>query len=610
MKRTDSVLSTTAWSLSLCIAFVCCRSREPQPEPQPTGADQVANEVADEVADEVVSTETDPPAKASGEPTVDSPYGLAAEGTVPAHDIARARASGREQLFTWLPWSQEAFVRARDEGRHILLHCAAVWCHWCHVMEETTYRDPEIGAILRDRFVTIRVDIDSRPDIGERYENWGWPATVLFSPHAEELGKYRGYLSVDEMRSALTSVGERAVLAETSGREPGRFSPPRAAMTWIARSVTLELDDYYDPKQGSWGFLQKVPLGDNAYFEGTRVARGASDSRARLDKSLNGHARLIDPVWGGIYQYSTGGGWDNPHFEKLITYQTANLEAFARGYQVLDKPAFLDAGKRIADYVARFLTSPEGAFYVTQDADVGTHDRNQRFVDGNVYYARDEAGRLALGVPWVDEHVYAYENGLMIAALCTLYEVSSDKTYLERARRAADALIASHIEPAGTVRHDAGSASKVRHLADIAGLGRALARLAQVVDEPDARASYRRQAERLAAAMHQTLWNPAARAYYGHTPDANAAGVFTRRRHPFAHNVLAARFLATLAKTSSDQPWRERAQTVLIAIATPRALEDQGRMLGGFLTALDEAGLYPWAAPAQKISGHQGARSP
>ena len=555
-----SVLAATVLLSSLGAPLIACGSRERNPEPEP-----------------------------------ESPgFGLAAEGTASVHDIARARARQTTQLFSWQPWSEETFARARAEGKYILLHCAAVWCHWCHVMEETTYRDPDVGSILRDRFVAIRVDIDNRPDIGERYGDWGWPATVLFTPEAEELGKYRGYLSVPELRAALTSVAEQDVMADEADQGPGRHSPAPAAMPWIARAVTLELDTYYDPEQGSWGFRQKVPIGDNAYFEAARVAHGDVRARARLAKSLQGHARLIDPVWGGIYQYSTGASWDAPHFEKLMTYQAANIEAFARGHQVLGERTFLDHGKRIAEYVERFLTSPEGGFYVTQDADVGTHDRSQRFVDGHVYYARDEAGRIALGVPWVDDHVYAYESGLMIAALCTLYEASGEQMYLTRAQRAADALIASHVEPGGTVRHDARSAATLRHLADSAGLGRALARLAQVAVDPSRKAGYRQRAEGIATAMHESLWDPAVSAYYGHTLDDKAAGVFTRRRHPFEHNVLAARFLSTLAAVTGDDTLLQRARQVLTAIATPSAMADQGRMLGGFLSALDTARLYPW----------------
>src|SRR5262245_9500405 len=81
-----------------------------------------------------------------------------------AADISRAREAQEAQAFEWAPWSKESFERARREGRYILFHGAAAWCHWCHVMEETTYRDAEIGRILRERFVAIRVDVDARPD--------------------------------------------------------------------------------------------------------------------------------------------------------------------------------------------------------------------------------------------------------------------------------------------------------------------------------------------------------------------------------------------------------------------------------------------------------------
>src|SRR6059036_3377769 len=123
-------------------------------------------------------------------------------------DIARARERGQKQQFEWNAWSDETFARAKREKKFILLDCAAEWCHWCHVMDETTYADPDIGKTLRERFVAIKVDIDERPDLAERYGAWGWPATVIFSPDAEELGKFRGYLSPEELKSALEA--ERA----------------------------------------------------------------------------------------------------------------------------------------------------------------------------------------------------------------------------------------------------------------------------------------------------------------------------------------------------------------------------------------------------------------
>ncbi len=123
-------------------------------------------------------------------------------------NISEGREKSRQRSFfnAKVPWTDENFARAKQERRFIILDCAAEWCHWCHVMDETTYLDPDIGRTLSNRFVAIRVDIDARPDLAERYGAWGWPATVIFSPDAEELGKFRGYLAPEELKTALASV--------------------------------------------------------------------------------------------------------------------------------------------------------------------------------------------------------------------------------------------------------------------------------------------------------------------------------------------------------------------------------------------------------------------
>jgi uncharacterized protein YyaL (SSP411 family) len=279
-------------------------------------------------------------------------------------DIAVARTRAQAQAFRWEPWSSATFERARREGRFILLHGAAVWCHWCHVMEETTYRDPEVGRILSERFVAIRVDIDARPDIAERYGEWGWPATILLGPDVEEIGKYRGYLSPDELRGILNEVerADREGDGERLAREPGAHSASVESLPWVARRALRDMDAYYDDAQGGWGMRQKAPLGENAEVEARRAALGDARARKRLVFTLERQRALIDPVWGGIYQYSTGGTWKEPHFEKLATYQAANLEAYARAFGVTRATGFFADARSIADYVERFLKAPDGAF--------------------------------------------------------------------------------------------------------------------------------------------------------------------------------------------------------------------------------------------------------
>ena len=89
----------------------------------------------------------------------------------------------------WQPWSDTVFEQARREDRFVILYLEAVWCHWCHVMDEKTYSDPGVNATIAQRYIPVRVDQDSRPDLARRYENYGWPATIVFNADGEEIVK-------------------------------------------------------------------------------------------------------------------------------------------------------------------------------------------------------------------------------------------------------------------------------------------------------------------------------------------------------------------------------------------------------------------------------------
>jgi uncharacterized protein YyaL (SSP411 family) len=519
--------------------------------------------------------------------------GMVREGTPEEVNIAAARAKGLKRTFEWEEWSQASFERARRERKYILLDGAAEWCHWCHVMDDTTYVDPEVGRILRERFVAIRVDIDARPDIAERYGEWGWPATILFSPDAEEIGKYRGYLAPQELVTILRGVERAHVEAVNAAggqwNDPGKRVPPVEALGWIGARIAIDMDDYFDKDEGGWGMRQKAPLGSNISFELVRHAHGDPLALKRAVFSLEKQRALIDPIWGGIYQYSAGSTWTDPHYEKLMSFQAENIEAYARGFLATKDQALLADAQRLERYLATFLRNPEGGFMVSQDADVGSHDKTKPFVDGAIYYRLDDAGRRALGIPRVDPNIYGLENGLAIAALCALHEASPDPAVLDRARKAADLLLRTHVTPDGAVRRP-GKVEGVRFLADSAALGRGLARLAQVTGEP----AYKEAALRVSKAMLGDFGDGDLGALWASTPDPAAAGVFARREKPFPHNVMAARFLATLAKVTGDKTHADRARRLLAAISSPRSLAERGRMVGEYLLALDETGVFVW----------------
>jgi uncharacterized protein YyaL (SSP411 family) len=519
----------------------------------------------------------------------------------PALDVARARAEGKQRLFAWLPYEAASFERARRENKPILLDGAAEWCHYCHVMDATTYADPEVGALLRDRFITIRVDVDAHPDVAERYGDWGWPATILLSPDGSELGKLRGYLPKAELLAALRSLGSAKLDGARPSAAASRPATP-AELPWVVAWTLAELDDYYDEDLGGWGRRQKAPLGENLEIEARRASRLTSPdatSRQRVAQTVAAQRALIDPVWGGIYQYSEEGAWDRPHYEKLMTYQAANLAAYAEVWRATADPRAKADGAAIVRYMSNHLGDPTTAsFFVSQDADVHAHSDGP-FVDGRAYYPLDDAARRALGVPRVDRNVYPLESGLAIRSMALFGAATGDSDATSLAVRAADAAIERFVDPDGSVARRGDRVRAVRFLADAASLGHALVTLYDLQGQR----RFLEAALRIADALERDFGSTPAGAYFAATVDSEAVGVFAERRVPFEPNVSAVRLLTALARHEPTR--RARAESLFAAISMPAALSKQGRMLGGYLLAADDLGLLTpvEAAPTNPSEG-------
>src|ERR1700690_3084586 len=99
------------------------------------------------------------------------------------------KAAAPASKLAWQPWSDKVFADAKRENRFVLLDLEAVWCHWCHVMDANTYSDPTVIKLLQSRYIVVKVDQDSRPDLSARYEDYGWPAAGGFAGAGHQGGK-------------------------------------------------------------------------------------------------------------------------------------------------------------------------------------------------------------------------------------------------------------------------------------------------------------------------------------------------------------------------------------------------------------------------------------
>jgi uncharacterized protein YyaL (SSP411 family) len=340
-----------------------------------------------------------------------------------------APASAAEPAIQWKTWSDALFARARAEHRYVLLDLGAVWCHWCHVMEDVTYRDPEVARLVGERFIAVRADQDADPDLSRRYEDWGWPATIVFAPDGSEIVKRRGYLPPAAMASLLQAI----VDDPSPGPSVRPQKPWRASeRTRLPAAARHELEQFFaaqfDRRWAGWGTIHK-------YLDGEAIEYALSDPRYRQMalRTLDAALALIDPVWGGMYQYSDAVDWKSPHYEKIMRVQTQAIDLYAGLYAGLSTsardPRYLAAARAVGRYLRDFLTSPEGAFYTSQDADVDAT------TTGKVFYALPDAGRRKLGLPRIDTHIYPRENGWAIHAFARLYAATHEPDWLDRARR-------------------------------------------------------------------------------------------------------------------------------------------------------------------------------
>jgi uncharacterized protein len=375
-------------------------------------------------------------------PRLNSPIGLCAAIVLAAPAAFAAPIAWQTQ------WNEGLFAQATKDHRFVILDLHAVWCHWCHVMDEETYTDPKVQALIAKRFVAVSVDADGDPDLTSRYGDWGWPATIVLAADGSEIVKRRGYIPPEQMASLL-----QAIIDDPS---PGPSVEPAVVITNHGSRLTSQertgltriYEQVYDDRHGGWGDVHKFI--DSAAMELTysKVDSGDAAALQRARQTLDANLRLLDPVWGGVYQYSDEVDWNSPHFEKLMSFQADDLRLYGEAYSRWKDPRYLAAARSLYVYMTTFLAAPDGGFYVSQDADLSAQ------ISGHDYYPRDNAARRALGMPRIDTHEYAREAGWAIRALCKFYDVTGDKNALIRAEQAARWAITARSVPGGGFRHD------------------------------------------------------------------------------------------------------------------------------------------------------------
>ena len=302
-----------------------------------------------------------------------------------------------ENPVDWYPWGEEALEKARDEGRPILLSIGYSACHWCHVMAHESFENDEIAAQMNDLFVNIKVDREERPDIDSLYMasvqamtgHGGWPMTVFLTPDGRPFYGGTYFPPVDQggmpgFPRVLQGVHEayrdrREQVEESAGALAGRLGevfraelPPGSLNSELFDAALDNLERQYDSENGGFGGAPKFPVAMTVELL-LRIQHRNGDQRAieMAHHSLDRMARggLYDQVGGGFHRYTVDGIWLVPHFEKMLYDNALLADAYVQAFQATGELFYRTITEEALDYVLREMTSPEGGFYSTQDAD-------------------------------------------------------------------------------------------------------------------------------------------------------------------------------------------------------------------------------------------------
>ncbi|MFI5000205.1 MAG: DUF255 domain-containing protein [Reyranellales bacterium] len=495
--------------------------------------------------------------------------------------VAGAVRAERPSL-PWQKWDPALFDQAAKENKYILLYMAAVWCHWCHVMEGTTYKDPVIKKTILEKFIPVRVDQDADPELSYRYENWGWPATIMLDKDGNEIFKRRGYIPPELFSKLLVAVIEdpSALPSYAAGAE---VDPNAVALSTDRRSrMEALLLGNYDGEHGGFGESQRFIHGDTLEWalERSRPLQRNADIetwREIAAKTLSGARHLIDPVWGGMFQYSDTLDWSGPHYEKLMNIQRDAMRTYVLTYKIGYDSGDLAAARDIGRWLMDFMRAPSGAFYTSQDADAGG-------LRGNAFYAKSDAERRAAPQPPIDRNAYARENGWAIESLAELYDATGERDLIDAARRAFDWILVNRRAPNGGFGH-ARASDDDTHLGDTLAVAEA------------ALALYRSTAERRYLSLAAELGDVIARdhrdpagGYRVRAPGPGARGVLAKPVKQLDENVAATRLFNLLARNTTKPAFRaaaEHGMRYLIALA------EDGLVVPGALLADRELSREP-----------------
>ena len=490
----------------------------------------------------------------------------------------------------WLPWARSTFDRAQAEDKPVLLSVSASWCYWCHVMDETTYSDPDVQSLLGSSFIAVRVDNDHRPDINARYNVGGWPTTAFLTPHGGLVGGAT-YLPPDQFLAMLMELrdayrGDKPRIYEQCRdllRRRREVARRVSAGAEVEQSLTDRVSRIvagaYDAVNGGFGNEPKFPNPSILRFVLHLYRTTGEDFyAAMLRKSLDGLAEspMLDSADGGFFRYSAAADWSEPQREKLLEDNILLGRSYLEASILLQPRDGVLAGEyrrmagRAFDYVALHLyDSASEGFRGSQ----GAHSD---------YFALDMEQRALAPAPPCDPSCYSGPGAMAAAALMDaawklgrpdLGRMGLD--VLNRIDRMAEEGRLSHVYSAD------GAGESPAFLSDWAGLLYGLMQAHASTAEP----RYLERATDAARVMVDCFFDEQGGGFFDIEADDNAVGHLQVREKQMPENMTAVQGLLRLYQTTRNEDYRQLCEATLSAFAG--TFREQGEFAAEFGLTVD-----------------------
>ena len=485
----------------------------------------------------------------------------------------------RAHLVKWQPWSPAAFTKAQEEDKPVLLSISAVWCYWCHVMDDDTYSDPEVQDLLNEHFVTIRVDNDHRPDINARYNVGGWPTTAFLTGHGGLIGGAT-YLPPEQLISMITEFAEAYKndrptlytqardLLNTRKDHAQRFVASSQLEESMTDRVSRIVVGSYDATNGGFGSEPKFPNASILRFLNHQYRTTGEDFFASmLIKTLDSlsDGQVHDSSDGGFFRHCAQADWTQPQHEKMLEDNLRLAREFLDASILLNRPKYRETAKQTFDYLLEQLYDPAvPGFRGSQ----GAHSD---------YFSLSPDQRTADARPESDPSCYASNNGLAVTVLLDAAWKLGDLSLQTKALQTLETLDSA--ARSGSFSHvysEQGPSDVPAFFTDWVWL---LTALVQAHGNTAAE-GYLERAVAVAQIMVDGFFDQKAGGFFDIEDQPDGIGHLQIKEKVLADNTVAAQALIRLHQTTRNADYRQIAEATLSAFV--ETFREQGEFAADY----------------------------